>query len=175
MNLMKKIAILLGVSLLLSSAFITCNAATPDFSRIAVVNVQQVLQQSPRVADLSKKLEGEFKPRQAKINDQQKSLQDQIDRFEKESTTMSQKDKDAAQKKIAAQRQDLVKQVVALQQDFQKEQTRVMQGILGDVNGIVSSIAKKNNYTIVFDSTAVIYSASNNDITKDVASQFNSK
>lgn len=180
MKLMKKLGILAG-ALLLASGTLTYGAVasqTADasaLSKVAVVNVQQVLQQSPRVAELSKKLEGEFKPRQTKVNEQQKALQDQIDKFEKESPTMSQKDKDAAQKRIAAQRQDLVKQVVALQQDFQKEQNKVMQSILGDVNGIVSSIAKSNNYTIVFDASAVIYSATSNDITKDVAKQFNNK
>ncbi len=60
--------------------------------KVAVVNVQQVLQQSPRVAEVSKKLEGEFKNRQAKINDEQKSLQDELDKFKKESPTMTQKD-----------------------------------------------------------------------------------
>lgn len=176
MKFIKKLSLIAAVvTLCFGAGLVHAQPTDQALSRMAVVNVQQVLQQSPRVAELSKKLEGDFKPRQTKINDQQKALQAQIDKFEKESPTMSQTDKDSAQKRIASQRQDLVKQVVALQQDFQKEQSRVMQSILGDVNGIVSSIAKKNNYTIVFDSSAVIYSSTNNDITKDVASQFNSK
>lgn len=176
MKLMKNLGILTGALFLLTCGVGASQAAdTSALSKVAVVNVQQVLQQSPRVAELSKKLEAEFKPRQTKVNDQQKALQAQIDKFEKESPTMSQKDKDSVQKKITGERQDLVKQVVALQQDFQKEQNKVMQNILGDVNSIVSSIAKNNNYTIVFDSSAVIYSATSNDITKDVAKQFNNK
>lgn len=180
MKIVKKIGILASALLLAASVGISQAApatATNGNStiKVAVVNVQQVLQQSPRVADLSKKLEGQFKARQTKISDEQKNLQDQLDKFKKESPTMSQKDRDTMQKKIAADRADLVKQVVAYQQDLQKEQNKIMQGILSDLNGIVSTIAKAQNYSLVLDSQAVIYALDGNDITKDVATQFNSK
>src|SRR5436190_9398841 len=112
MKLGKKIG-LLASALVLAAGVQVAQAADAMASqyKIAVVNVQQVLQQSPRVAELSKKLEGQFKDRQAKINDEQKSLQDELDSFKKEAPTMSQKDRDSQQKKIAADRADLVKQV----------------------------------------------------------------
>lgn len=174
MKIVKKIGILVG-ALLLATGVEVCQAADATGMKVAVVNVQQVLQQSPRVAELSKKLESEFKARQTKINDEQKALQDELDKFKKDSTTMSQKDRDATQKKISAERSDLVKQVVSYQQDLQKEQNKIMQGILNDLNGIVSSIAKAQSYTLVLDSQAVIFAADGNDITKDVAAQFNKK
>lgn len=176
MKIVKKLAILGGAAVLALGIGV-CQAADAPASQIkvAIVNVQQVLQQSPRVAALSKKLEGEFKDRQTKINDEQKALQDQLDAFKKDSTTMSQKDRDATQKKIATDRSELVKQVVAYQQDLQKEQNKIMQGILGELNGIVSGIAKSQSYALVLDSQAVIFAADGNDITKDVAKQFNSK
>ncbi|MBX3709815.1 MAG: OmpH family outer membrane protein [Gammaproteobacteria bacterium] len=178
MKIVKKFGILVS-ALLLATGVEVCQAADAvaapgEQLKVAIVNVQQVLQQSPRVAELSKKLEGEFKNRQAKISEQQKSLQDELDKFKKESPTMSQKDKDATQKKIAADRSELVSKVVAYQQDLQKEQNKVMQGILSDLNGIVSSIAKTQGYALVLDSQAVIYGGGN-DITKDVTKQFNTK
>lgn len=177
MKIVRKLAIL-STAAALALGINVCQAAdaaaTPQV-KVAIVNVQQVLQQSPRVAALSKKLEGDFKDRQSKINDEQKSLQDQLDTFKKDSPTMSQKDRDAMQKKIAADRSDLVKQVVAYQQDLQKEQNKIMQGILGELNGIVSGIAKSQSYVLVLDSQAVIFAADGNDITKDVATKFNSK
>lgn len=173
MKIVKKVGILVG-ALILAAGVQVAQADTAGM-KVAVVNVQQVLQQSPRVAELSKKLEGEFKTRQTKINDEQKALQDSLDKFKKDSSTMSQKDRDSVQKKISADRSDLVKQVVSYQQDLQKEQNKIMQGILNDLNGIVSTIAKAQNYTLVLDSQAVIFAADGNDITKDVAKQFNSK
>lgn len=171
MKIVKKVGIIVGALLLAAGV----NVAQAADIKVAVVNVQQVLQQSPRVAELSKKLENEFKARQNKINDEQKALQTSLDKFKKESPTMSQKDRDAMQKKIADDRAVLVKEVVAYQQDLQKEQNKVMQGILGDLNGIVSTIAKAQNYSLVLDSQAVIFAVDGNDITKDVAKQFNDK
>lgn len=176
MKIIKRFGLLVSVFLLATGIEVcqAAEAATPQI-KVAVVNVQQVLQQSPRVAELSKKLEEQFKPRQTKIGDEQKTLQDELDRFKKESVTMSQKDKDSTQKKIATDRAELVKKVVAYQQDLQKEQNKIMQGILTDLNGIVSKIAKTQNYALVLDSQAVIYATDGNDITKDVAKQFNTK
>ena len=50
-----------------------------------------------------------------------------------------------------------------------------MQNILGDLNGIVSKIAKNQSYSLVLDAQAVIFATDGNDITKDVAKQFNDK
>ncbi len=174
MKIIKLFGALAGSLILASSAqiaFAADQSTTP--LKVAIVNVQQILQQSPRVASLSKQLEGQFKPRQTKIGDEQKSLQDELDTFKKSSPTMSQKDRDSTQKKIATERADLVKKVVAYQQDLQKEQNKIMQGILNDLNGIVSTIAKNQSYALVLDSQAVIYASDGNDITKDVAKQFN--
>lgn len=176
MKIMKQFGTL-ATSVLLAFGLMLCNAQAADTAqlKVAVVNVQQVLQQSPRVAELSKKLENQFKTRQTKINDEQKSLQDQLDKLKKESTTMSQKDRDAMQKQIAAKRSELVKEVVAYQQDLQKEQNKIMQNILNDLNGIVSTIAKGASYSLVLDSQAVIFAPDGNDITKEVATKFNEK
>lgn len=143
--------------------------------KIAVVNVQQILQQSTRVTDLSKKLEDQFKPRQQKLNDEQKKLQDEVDQLKKESSTMGQKDRDGLQKKVEGDRAALVKQVVTYQQDLNKEQNRIMQGLLSDLNGIVSGLAKKGDYNLVLDAQAVVYAPGSTDITKQVSDQFNSK
>src|SRR3990167_2745420 len=164
MSIVKKVGVLVS-ALLLTAGIEAAQAA--DMPRIAVVNVQQVLQQSSRVAEVSKKLESQFKDRQAKIGDDQKSLQTELDKFKKESPTMSQSDKDKMQKKIADDRAELVKKVVAYQQDLQKEQNKAMQGILHDLNAIVTDIAKKQSYALVLDAQAVIYALDGTDITKD--------
>jgi outer membrane protein len=173
MKILKKVGILAGVFLMAAGVGVCQAQSTPADIKVAVVNVQQVLQQSPRVTQLSKKLEADFKDRQAKIGDEQKALQDLMDKYKQESPTMAQKDKDAMQKKITTDRSALVAKVVAYQQDLQKQQTKIMQGVLSDLNGIVTNIAKGQNFGLVLDAQAVIYSANGTDITKDVAKQFN--
>lgn len=157
------------------SGFASVSFAEEVANKVATVNIQQVLQQSQRVASLSKKLEEQFKPRQQKLNDQQKSLQDEIEKFRKTGKTMSQKDQESAQKKINDDRADFLKQAMAYQQDVNKEQAKIMQGIQGDINTIVGDIAKKSSYNMVLDAQAVIFAANSVDITKDVEKAFNDK
>ncbi len=176
MKIMKKMGVMVS-ALILAAGMDVALAADAGLGslKVAVVNVQQLLQQSPRVAALSKQLEGEFKGRQTSITDEQKTLQDAVDAFKKESPTMSQKDRDATQKKLTDQRADLMKKVTEYQSDLQKQQNKIMQKILGDLNGIVSKMAKDQSYSLVLDSQAVVFAADGNDITKDVAKQFNSE
>ena len=55
---------------------------------------------------------------------------------------MARKKRFISKRKLLTRELDLLKQVVSYQQDLQKEQNKIMQSILADLNGIVSSIAK---------------------------------
>lgn len=169
---MKKVLAIVSSVLLISGTQAYAAPATAGAPVIAVVNVQQIFQQSPKIADLNKKLQAQFKGRQEKLIAAQKSLQDELDKFKKESTTMSQKDKDDMQKKIVDDQTSLSKDANAFQQDLSKEQNKIMKGVLSQLNEIISSLAKKNNYTLVLDSQAVVYAADSADITKQVAGSF---
>jgi outer membrane protein len=170
---MKKVLALVSSILLIGGTqAYAADAAQPA---IGVVNVQQVFQQSPKIAELNKKLQNQFKTRQDKLVAAQKKLQDELETFKKDSPVMNQKDKDALQKKIVDDQSSLAKDASAFQQDLAKEQSKIMKSVLSDLNGIISSVAKKNNYTMVLDSQAVIYAADNSDITKQVAKEFDKK
>jgi outer membrane protein len=168
---MKKVLALASALLLMGAT----QAFAADTSNIAVVNVQQVFQQSPKIAELNKKLQSQFKPRQDKLVAAQKTLQDELDKFKKESPTMSQKDKDNLQKKIVDDQSNLAKDASTFQQDLAKEQGKVMKGVLAELNEVISSLAKKNNYSLVLDSQAVIYAQDSSDITKEVSKEFDKK
>ncbi|MDX1902480.1 MAG: OmpH family outer membrane protein [Gammaproteobacteria bacterium] len=171
---MKKI---LAIGLAMCAVGMTANTYAADAPKpvIAVVNVQEIFQQSPRISDLNKQLQKQFKPRQDKLIAAQKSLQDEMDAFKKDSATMNQKEKDKLQKKIASDQDSLSKDAGEFQQDLGKEQKRILGGVQTDLNNIIASISKKNGYTLVLDSQAVVFSSDSTDITKDVMKQFDSK
>lgn len=171
---MKKALALIG-SILIMGATQVYAADTSAQSTIAVVNVQQLFQSSPKIADLNKQLQDKFKSRQDKLMAQQKALQDNMDKFKKESPTMSQKAKDDLQTKINNDQASLAKDASAFQQDLNKEQTKVMKNILAQLNDVIASIAKKNSYSMVLDSQAVIYASDSADITKQVSKEYDSK
>jgi outer membrane protein len=170
---MKKVLAILGTVLLASSlSAYAADAATPS---IAVVNVQQLFQTSPKIAELNKQLQAKFKPRQDKLVAAQKSLQTELDNYKKESSTMTQKDRDALQKKIGDDQTTLQTDANAFQQDLNKEQSKIMKGVLAQLNEIISSTAKTSNYQFVLDSQAVIFATDGADITKQVQKAFDEK
>ncbi len=174
---MKKVLALVSSILLIgtSSVFAADATTTQNQPAIAVVNVQQVFQESPKISDLNKKLQNQFKSRQDELVAQQKTLQDEMDKYKKESPTMSDKDKDKLQKKIVDDQSNLAKKASTFQQDLAKEQGKVMKNVLAQLNDIISSIAKKNGYTLVLDSQAVIYANDSTNITKQVSKEFDKK
>lgn len=172
---MKKIVALASSILLMAgmSAFAADTASTQ--TSIAVVNVSQIFQKSPKIADLNKQLQNQFKGRQDKLIAQQKTLQDELDKFKKESPTMSSKAKTTLQNKIMDDQNSLQKDAAAFQKDLSAEQNKIMKNVLTQLNDIISSIAKKNNYNLVLDSQAVIFASESADITKDVTTEFDKK
>lgn len=171
---MKKLLAIFS-SILLVGVAAEAYAADAALPTIAVVNVQQLFQQSPKISDLNKQLQNKFKPRQEKLLSAQKALQAEVDKYKKESPTMSQSDKDAMQKKISGDQSNLAKDAAAFQQDLNKEQGKVMKSVLAQLNDVISTVAKKHNYALVLDSQAVIYAADSADITKEVSKEFDSK
>ena len=174
---MKKILTVVASALLIGGWMQTSIAVPVSDTQpnIAVVNVQQLFQSSPKIAELNKKLQSQFKGRQEKLASAQKNLQEELDKYKKESPTMSPKEKDSLQKKITDDQSTLAKDYSAFQQDLSKEQNKIMKGVLSQLNQIIGDLAKKSNYTLVLDSQAVIYSADNADITKMVAKEFDNK
>jgi outer membrane protein len=173
-KIMKKVLAMVSSMLLIGVAQASAADSTDATPTIAVVNVQQLFQTSPKIADLNKQLQSKFKGRQDKLIAAQKSLQDELDKYKKESSTMNDKDKDAMQKKIGDDQSSLSKDASAFQQDLSKEQNKIMKNVLAQLNEIISSLAKKNKNTLVLDAQAVIY-AGKGDITKQVQEEFDSK
>jgi outer membrane protein len=167
-KVMKKVLTLVSSLLLV--------AATQTYADgIAVVDVQQMFEQSPKIADFNKKLQDQFKGRQQKLVAQQKALQEEVDNYKKEEPTMNQKQKESLQKKIAGDQSALSKDAAAFQEALSKEQSKTMKNVSTQLKEIIADIAKKNNYSVVLDGQAVIYKTDAVDITKQVSTEFDKK
>lgn len=170
---MKKILAFAGALLLIGSTQIYAENA--PLGNLATVNLQQVLQQSPKIKTLNEKLQNQFKSRQDKLIGEQQDLQKEADSFKKDSLTMTQKEKTTTQKKLEDEQANLAKQVAEFQKDVGAEQSKVMQTIFAQLNGIISTLAKKESYSLVLDAQAVVYAEKATDITKEVSKEFDKK
>ena len=84
--------------------------AFSDGTKIGVVDLQKIMQTSTQMKGIQEKLEKEFKPRRDKLVAMEEGLKKDMEKFKRDTAIMSQ-----------TQRKDLEKQIVVMQQQFERE------------------------------------------------------
>lgn len=173
-KIMKKTVFALVSALTLFLAAGNVSAATETSGlKVAVVDMQQVLQKASQIKTINNQLTNQFKPRQDKIVAQQKTLQDETNKLEKEGSVMSPADRGKLQDKIIKERADLQGIAIAFQRDVSAAQNQAMQGFMNKFTSAVSKVAKAGNYDLVMQRSGVPYVKEDLDITKQVLDELN--
>lgn len=168
---MKKVILAALTSGLLMAA--TC--ASADDLKVGVVDLQQVMQKSAQITAINAQLTKEFQPRQDKIVAAQKALQAEIDQLSRNSTTMTDTDRNKLQDKIISDRANVQGMMLAFQRDVNSAQTQAMQKFMAQLNTIVANIAKADNYDLVLQRAGVPFVKNTLDITSQVVDGLNKK
>ncbi len=158
------VAALLGFSV----AYAADEAAVPATSKIGILDMQQVMKESPQVAALNKQLQDQFKPRQEKIVAAQKSMQSEIEKFKKDSSVMNNADKTKLEEKINTEQMAIAKMGQSFQQDLSKAQGESMQKFMGNLQTAVDSVAKQGKYSVIVNRAAVPYFDPSLNVTQQV-------
>lgn len=160
------------VPALLLSASVSAFAAAPDDAadgaKIGIFDMQQMMQTSPLVDQLNKKLQDQFKPRQDKIAAAQKSLGDEINKLNDTNSKLTNDDRNKLKDKVVSDRAAYEAMAKSYQEDLSKAQNEAMQKLMGQLTTAVSDVAQKDGYTLVVQKGAVLYSQPQSDVTKQV-------
>lgn len=165
---MKKLfAIFAGLMLVFASSSFAADASL----KIGIVNLQQILQNSPQMKKMGDQLRADFSSREKKLTDEQKSLQAAIADFSKNSSVMNDDQRKKQQDKLIAQQRAFEKSQEQFQQDLIAAQNSMIKKLVDQVKSVVSQVAKKNGYDLILAESSVAYSKDGIDITKDVMKQ----
>ncbi|MBB70854.1 MAG: hypothetical protein CMF50_00460 [Legionellales bacterium] len=172
---MKKMALFLApAALCLYVGVSSANAATPakDASatelKIGVIDVSQVLQDSPQMEQLAKKLKTKFKPRQEAIIKASKKVDDEEAKLKKDGAVMSQSDLAALQDQIVLDKRKLRQLKEDYVQDAKMAQSQAMNSIVNDVDKVVKKIADDQHFDLVLQRNNVAFASNRVNITPDV-------
>lgn len=138
--------------------------------KIGYVNYAQLLQESPQAKQISAELRNEFQPRQRELAQLQQSLKDRADKFQRDSATMTDDQRDKTQNDLQDSDRDLQRRQSELQDDFnarRNEELSRLQRILVDQ---VRDYAKAQNFDLVL-ADGVIYAVNALDITPAILSR----
>jgi outer membrane protein len=157
------------VSFFLMSFFALIMAnANAEGLKLAVVDMQVILQKAPQIAKINESLNKQFKGRQDKIIEAQRNLEDETKNLEKNASIMKSEDRNNLEKKIMTDRNDVQTMVTTFQKDLSKQQSESLHGFSQQLDTVVSKLASKTGLDLVIQKGSTLYAKSELDITQQV-------
>ncbi len=139
--------------------------------KIGIIDVRQVLQSSPQVASIQKKLRDEFGARDKQIQEAQQTFQKDAEKLNRDSSVMSATDRTALMQKLQTEQQSLRTMQMNFQRDIYAKQNQEMQGVITKMQAVIAKIAKEQNLNLVISKEAVEYVNQDVDITSQVTKE----
>ncbi len=151
---------------LIFSAFVI-NVVHAD-TKIAVVDLQKIMQTSTQMKSIQKKLEQQFKPRRDQLVALEGGLKKDMEKFKRDSSIFSQSQKKDLEKKIVATQQKFEHEGQQYQQELSTAHNEAMEALYAKIRQKIATIAEKDHYSLVLQKDAAPFSAASLDITSSV-------
>lgn len=136
--------------------------------KIAVVNVQRMLEQMPQTQKAMSALQEEFAPRQRDLVAMQQSLQTKQDTYKRDASVMGEAERAKLERDIREQTRDLQRADDELQEDANIRRNEVLSQLQGSLVQAVQTYARQAGYDLVV--AEYLYAGAGIDITDDVLS-----
>lgn len=163
---MKKSAIVI-VAVSLLCVFSIGNAQA---QKIAYVNTEKVVKESPQSATIMKKLEAEFKKRNDELLSKRKKLKVLEDKLTKDKAVMSASEVKNIEQDIRRRRRDLNTSSAEFREDLNLRRSEEINKLLRKISEVVNSVGKSEKIDIVL-SAGVAYASPAVDISDKVLKQ----
>lgn len=140
-------------------------------TKIGVVDLNKVMVDSPQVEAAKKQLKDKFDLREKKLVEAQKDFQSEVEKFSKESPTMKDDVKKAAQQKLVDKQKKMQEDQAKFQSDLNTAQNDALKDIVKKIEAVVSKIATDKKFDLVVAKASTAYNKPEFDITSEVISQ----
>lgn len=166
MNLSKTLA-----GLIAGAALMMSGTAMAEI-KIATINLDQIVLQSPQYKDGQEKMKAEFGKRQSDLAADAKKFQDDVKKFQKDGDLMSAADKAKTEKDLGSRQVDLSYRQHQLQEDFQSRDKDLTTDMMSQIKAVIVQIAKDKGYDVVLQDP--VYATSAVDISDEVLKRLQS-
>lgn len=149
-------------------AALSGGAMAQSVSKIGVVNVQALLEESPQAKAASQALQEEFAPRQRELQAKQKELQAKQDKLTRDSAVMSDSERSTMEKELRNGERDLQSKGQAFQEELNSRRNEELGKLQARLLQEVQSFAKAGNFDLVVPANAVLFTKEALDVTAQV-------
>jgi outer membrane protein len=126
-------------------------AGTP---KIAYVNTQAILRQTPGYAKAESTYTKEVEGFQNQIRKLQAGLDSSANAFEQQSVMLSPTQRQAKRKDLEAQQQKVEQQARELRQKVAQRERELLEPIQSKINAVIEGLRAAGNYAVIFDVSA---------------------
>jgi len=149
-------------------------AAQPG-TRIGVVDIQQVLNQSQKGVAMKQKLDQERAARQRELDARQQELMKLQAEFEKQAPLLSEQAKRERSEALQRKVRDVRRIAEDANRDFDKRVREAEMDITREIFGIVQEYGKDQGFSVILERSTLVYAAPVVDITAEVVKRYDAK
>lgn len=125
--------------------------------KVGIVDMQEIYKQLPQMAKIEQSLQTEFAERRQELEKLQGDIRFEAEKFKRESTTMSQEQKDALRDKIQGMQKNLAEKGRPLEQEIKARQNQELAKVQTLIIETIEEIAKKGKFDEVKIKDTTIY------------------
>ena len=125
--------------------------------KVGIVDMQEIYKQLPQMAKIEQSLQTEFAERRQELEKLQGDIRFEAEKFKRESTTMSQAQKDALRDKIQGMQKNLAEVGRPLEQEIKARQNQELAKVQGLIIKTIEEIAKDGDFDEVKVKDTTIY------------------
>jgi outer membrane protein len=142
--------------------------------KIGVVDYGRLVEESPQAKVALEAIRTEFTPKQRELQQQEQALKTKQDKLEKDAATMSEDQRNRADKELRDGARDLQRRRSEIQDDFNARRNEEMSRLQRTLIEEVRTYAKAQNFDLIL-ADGVIYTVPTLDITPAILSTLNAR
>ena len=152
------------LTILFISAGIFGFSTTTNAQKIGYISADEVIQLMPEAATVQKQLDQYQQSLYQNAQDKQNALNDAIQKFVKDSATLSPSMKEVRRNDLQKQQQELSGESQRIQDEFAQKRQELSAPIQKKLQDAIEAVAKENGYTYIMPKEALIVMPPANDI-----------
>lgn len=140
----------------------------------AYINPSIILQQAPQAQAASKEMEKEFKGRETNLRALLKTIQQEEEKFNKDSAIMSDAQRKKTEEAILSKKREFRFSQQSLKEDLQVRRQEMVKELQKTISGVIQAYGKKKGYDFIF-TEGVAYAADSVNITDEILKELSKK
>lgn len=162
-------------AVLVISAGLLAYSGQTNAQKIGYVDADEIIMLMPEAATMQAELEEYQRSLYQNASEKQMAFQEAVDKFTKDSATMTPSLKEVKRNELIKQSQELNNQQVIIQQELQNKQQQLAAPIQKKLKDAIDAVAKEMGYTYVLNREALIVVPEKDDIGPAVIKKLNLK